>query len=309
MSDFRALRSFETTRWSRARATMVRLLATVTALAMGLLWLPRLESSSAPPTEPPAPEPVAAGSGVGGASGDDFEKFARTLREGALLKLEPRIQLPSTAGPLSSSEKYPWKRNIVTTIFWVGRGANGKNAGATSSAWDAGWARTFGGYDDPDPGARIADLRKADFRPARFLPGLNPFYFALPYNDVKGSHHKAEASKVIPWFREAFREDGKTVLQDRWICLKNRSGKECYAQWGDCGPFRTDDFPYVFGSERPKPNANRGAGVNVSPAVRDVLGLASTDVTDWRFVEWREVPPGPWRRYGENNEFVRSARR
>jgi len=38
--------------------------------------------------------------------------------------------------------------------------------------------------------------------------------------------------------------------------------------------------------------------------VRDYLGLAPTDVTDWQFVEVRDVPAGPWRNYGENNHFV-----
>jgi hypothetical protein len=38
--------------------------------------------------------------------------------------------------------------------------------------------------------------------------------------------------------------------------------------------------------------------------VRDYLGLASIDVTDWQFIEVRDVPPGPWRSYGENNHFV-----
>jgi hypothetical protein len=44
--------------------------------------------------------------------------------------------------------------------------------------------------------------------------------------------------------------------------------------------------------------------LDVSPAVRDYLGLAPTDVTDWQFVEVRDVPPGPWRSYGDNNHFV-----
>jgi len=38
--------------------------------------------------------------------------------------------------------------------------------------------------------------------------------------------------------------------------------------------------------------------------VRDYLGLAPTDVTDWQFVEVRDVPAGPWRNYGDNNHFV-----
>jgi hypothetical protein len=60
----------------------------------------------------------------------------------------------------------------------------------------------------------------------------------------------------------------------------------------------------VFGNERPKPNLNQGAGLDVSPAVRDYLGLKETDVTDWRFVNFSEVPRGPWATLGENNTFV-----
>jgi hypothetical protein len=60
----------------------------------------------------------------------------------------------------------------------------------------------------------------------------------------------------------------------------------------------------VFGNERPKPSVNKGAGLDVSPAVRDYLGLKETDVTDWQFVEFSEVPRGPWSILGENNTFV-----
>jgi hypothetical protein len=238
-------------------------------------------------------------------SSADFERYARALRDSALLKLEPRVLMPTTASPLSTSEKYPWKRNIVTTTFWVGEDAAQNNPVHNhSSSWDINWRVTYGGFDNPDPRARKADPKTGDYRAAHFVPQLNPFYFALPYNDVSLGRHKPEASKVIPWFREAFREEGKTVLEDRWIVIKNRFGKECYAQWADCGPFRTDHWQYVFGPERPKPNLNKGAGLDVSPAVRDYLGMAGTDVTDWRFVEWRDVPPGPWQRYGENNHWV-----
>jgi hypothetical protein len=34
-----------------------------------------------------------------------------------------------------------------------------------------------------------------------------------------------------------------------------------------------DYWQYVFGNERPKPTLNKGAGLDVSPAVRDYLGL------------------------------------
>jgi hypothetical protein len=38
--------------------------------------------------------------------------------------------------------------------------------------------------------------------------------------------------------------------------------------------------------------------------VRDYLGLNETDVTDWQFVDFKDVPHGPWARLGENNTFV-----
>jgi hypothetical protein len=108
---------------------------------------------------------------------------------------------------------------------------------------------------------------------------------------------------VIPWFKHEYRGPGQSVCRDRWIAIR-KGNRTCYAEWEDCGPFLTDHFQYVFGNERPKPNPNHGAGLDVSPAVRDYLGLAPTDVTDWQFVEVRDVPPGPWRSYGENNHFV-----
>jgi hypothetical protein len=194
--------------------------------------------------------------------------------------------------------RYLWRRGIITTIFWIGERPRGNNpVPNVSSSWDKYWYYSYGGYDNPDPGSR------RNFIPISFVPRQNPFYFALPYNDVEGGHTKYEASQVIPWFKQAFVRDGQTVLKNRWIAVQH-GNKVCYAQWGDCGPFRTDDWRYVFGNERPRPNLNQGAGLDVSPAVRDYLGLGIKDACDWKFVEFREVPPGPWAMYGDNNTFV-----
>jgi len=194
--------------------------------------------------------------------------------------------------------RYLWKRGIVTTIFWVGERPGGHNPVPNlRSSWDRYWAYNYGGYDNPEAGSR------RNFIPIKFVPRQNPFYFALPYNDVAGGHTKYEASRVIPWFKQAFVRDGRTVLKDRWIAVRH-GNKVCYAQWEDCGPFRTDDWRYVFGDERPRPNLNQGAGLDVSPAVRDYLGLGVKDPCDWKFVEYREVPHGPWAMYGDNNTFV-----
>ena len=84
---------------------------------------------------------------------------------------------------------------------------------------------------------------------------------------------KPEAPLVIPWFKRAYTEPGRSVCQHHWIAIR-KGNRTCYAQWEDCGPFRTDHFQYVFQGERPKPNLNHGAGLDVSPAVRDYLGFS-----------------------------------
>ena len=232
------------------------------------------------------------------AGSEDFDRYARKLRESALSSIEPRVVVPTTSAFRGISGRYPWKMNIVSTIFWVGESASQNNpVHNRSSSWDTDWASNFGGYDNPEPSQR------RNFMPATFVPNQNPFYFALPYNDVTGGHHKNEARTVIPWFAQAYERDGKSVCQDRWIAIR-KGNRVCYAQWSDCGPFRTDHWEYVFGNEMPKPNLNRGAGLDVSPSVRDYLGMGSTDVVDWKFVEAREVPVGPWARIGTNNTVL-----
>jgi len=201
--------------------------------------------------------------------------------------------------PDRGEDRYPWKRQIVTTTFWIGETPTENNPVPNhKSSWDTRWAENYGGTDTPNRAKR-----SADFRPAAFTPGQNPFYVALPYNDKMREGHKPEASKVIPWFAEAYAGPGKSVCKDRWIAIRFKN-RICYAQWEDVGPFRTDHWQYVFGDERPRPNLNRGAGLDVSPAVRDYLGMADTDVTDWKFVEFADIPQGPWARYGGNNTFV-----
>ena len=80
--------------------------------------------------------------------------------------------------------------------------------------------------------------------------------------------------------------------------------RTCCAQWEDVGPFQIDHWQYVFGNERPRPNANCDAGIDVSPAVRDYLGMSGMDVCDWKFVSVYEVPGGPWRLYGDNDTIT-----
>jgi hypothetical protein len=195
-------------------------------------------------------------------------------------------------------QRYPWKSEIVTTVFWIGEKPGGNNPVPNRvSSWDNQWAKNYGGTDDPDPAHR------SNYTPVNFTPGLNPFYCALPYNDKARDGHRPEAPRVVPWFRETYQGPGVSTCKDRWVAIR-KGNRTAYAQWEDAGPFRTDHWQYVFGSDRPKPNLNKGAGLDVSPAVRDYLGLKPTDVTDWRFVDFNEVPRGPWATHGENNTFV-----
>lgn len=236
-------------------------------------------------------------------SSADFAKFASHLREKSLLKLEPQVIIPTER----SKTRYPWKTNIVTTVFWVGELAAQNNpVHNISSSWDLNWKSNFGGYDDPKD--RVG-LPNGGSIPRAFVPKENPFYFALPYNDRLSTGFKPEADEVIPWYKTELRLRGdQSVCRDRWMAIRKTlpGGKQrvCYAQWSDCGPFRTDHHEYVFGNDRPRPNLNQGAGLDVSPAVRDYLGVASTDVVDWCFVEWSDVPQGPWADFGSNNHLV-----
>jgi len=253
----------------------------------------------------------------------DFAKYAMNLPETSLLRIEPklirlaannRLQVSGLndgtgSGVVSErnslgagSGEYSWKLAIGTTVFWVGEQGSASNPVSNDkSAWDCGWISSYGGMDSPHSEDR------QNFVPANFIPRQNPFYVALPYNDVDDHHTRPEAPRVIPWFKSSFVRDGQSVCKGRWVAIRH-GNKVCYAQWEDVGPFQTDHWQYVFGDERPRPNRNQDAGLDVSPAVRDYLALDNIDFCDWKFVEFLHVPAGPWAIYGENNPFSRLQR-
>src|SRR5262249_1279156 len=91
------------------------------------------------------------------ATAADFAKYAMKLREQALLKVEPLVFVPTSSRP--AMQRFPWKTNIVTTVFWIGESAGGNNPVPNyRSSWDANWTNNYGGYFKTHPFGRPSDV-------------------------------------------------------------------------------------------------------------------------------------------------------
>ncbi|MCX5662987.1 MAG: hypothetical protein NTW19_25155 [Planctomycetota bacterium] len=193
---------------------------------------------------------------------------------------------PHESLPPARASAYPWHRDITTTLFWIGEPAGKGSPTNASSSWDERWQTHFGGVDDPH--------RRLGYRPADFRPKLNPFYIALPYNDLRNGKRRPDAAHVVPWAASRAWGPAESMCKGRWLRIV-RGQRVAYAQWDDVGPFVTDDASYVFGQSRPRNTSNHASGLDVSPAVRDCLGLRGIDTVDWQFVDEADVPDGPWK--------------
>lgn len=190
----------------------------------------------------------------------------------------------------TSGSNYPLHSDVSVTYFWVGEEATSQNSYIPNaqSAWDDKWAEHFGGIDDPN--------NRNGYSPATFAPSENPFYFALPYNDFDASgKRKKSAVDTVYWGGDQQWGSLESMCKNRWIKII-KGDVIAYAQWEDVGPYGEDDASYVFGDGNPQNTANNDAGLDVSPAVRDYLGLADIDIVDWKFVDPDEVPDGPWKK-------------
>jgi len=179
-------------------------------------------------------------------------------------------------------------RNISATIFWVGEDASEDNSFIpnAASAWDDHWLDHFGGIDDP--------AHRTGYLPAGFTPKENPFYFALPYDDLINGTRKSSASRVIPWAKSRSWGPGESMCKNQWIQI-SKGDTIVYAQWEDVGPYEEDDAAYVFGTARPRNRINHNAGLDVSPAVAQYLSMEDVDTVSWQFVAAADVPDGPWK--------------
>ncbi len=184
-------------------------------------------------------------------------------------------------------DSYILHKEIRITTFWTGEEASSENANIPNlaSAWDDMWMLNYGGEDTPK--------ERNGYYPAGFKPTENPFYFALPYNDFdENGQKKADIESYIPWATSEDKTD-ISICKNRWIKIV-KDNRTAYAQWEDVGPFGETDSAYVFGDALPKNKLNNDAGLDVSPAIRDYLGLNGMDIVDWQFVDEKDVPQGPW---------------
>src|SRR5436309_15175558 len=48
-------------------------------------------------------------------------------------------------------QRFPWKSQIVTTVFWIGEKPSGNNPVPNRvSSWEKDWTKNYGGMDDRD---------------------------------------------------------------------------------------------------------------------------------------------------------------
>jgi hypothetical protein len=172
---------------------------------------------------------------------------------------------------------------ITTSMFYIGEPASAENGyiANADSAWDEQWVEGYGGTDDPQ--------HRRGWQPAGFTPKENPFYVALPYNDLDAAGNRKSSATTIYWYSQA--DSGQSLLKNRWlrICTDTACA---YGQWEDVGPFGEDDISYVFGDARPTNTRGLGAGIDVSPAIDQYLRLHGSGTVAWQFVS--TPPPGPW---------------
>src|SRR5258707_9438492 len=99
--------------------------------------------------------------------------------------------------------RYPWKRNIVTTVFWIGERPSRNNPVPNrKSSWDKDWTRNYGGFYDPKPPHR------RHYISGKITPPQNPVFFALPHNHKTGHGHPPGAPPLVPGVHETYQGPG-----------------------------------------------------------------------------------------------------
>jgi hypothetical protein len=194
--------------------------------------------------------------------------------------------------PKANHNIYPWRTYILTTEFWIGEGSTPISSTTNvKSSWDEEWMQKNRGTDSP--------YNRNGYASGGHASTLNPFYCALPFNDL-AFPDKAQNWLPHGWYRRAVEGKQVSACQHRWVEIKNSRGDICFAQWEDVGPLTYDDAEYVFGGARPRGLGSDRAGLDVSPAVYEYLGLSDRNrFTAWKFADESDVRPGAWLKLDE----------
>jgi len=187
---------------------------------------------------------------------------------------------------------YPWRTYILTTEFWIGEGSTPISSTTNvQSSWDEEWMQKNHGTDNP--------YDRNGYAAGGHASTLNPFYCALPFNDL-AFPDKAQNWLPHGWYRRPIEGKQVSACQHRWVEIKNSRGDICFAQWEDVGPLTYDDAEYVFGGARPRGLGSDQAGLDVSPAVYEYLHLSDRNrFTAWKFADESDVRPGAWLKLDE----------
>jgi hypothetical protein len=231
-------------------------------------------------------------------------------------------QTEPTPSAVETGGGYPWHTKIVATTFWVGEvfDPTASDGSQVFSTYDSLWMQSYGGCDGVvTSGTCQTEKRTADngYFPTSMKPLENPFYLDLPFDDINDPHAAATRDDVIPWATDATDSaaaattgtdtgstattaaTGTSLMKNRWVQITSR-GHTCYGQIEDAGPGKYDDANYVFGADDARPANKRynGAGMDVSPALNGCLNFTDingeNDIVNWKFVEEKDVPLGPW---------------
>lgn len=245
----------------------------------------------------------------------------------------------STQGmALNTSTNYPWHINIRATTFWVGEIFNERvsDGSQVCSTYDKDWAYDYSNintYKIPEtsiacPGSIAGgcdgvwehnngiktcstELRSKDndYFPTKIIPKENPFYVALPYDDVNDEKGFDERCKNIPWafdheYSGHCTDPHFSYLKNRWVEIIGPHNATCFGQIEDAGPSHDElyhDASYVFGNTNAQPVQQyfNNAGLDMSPALTSCVGFADIDGegerVKWRFVQNKDVLDGPWK--------------
>lgn len=256
-------------------------------------------------------------------------------------KVIPPTPVPaSTAKPATpivaiSARTYPVHTNITSSTFWVGELYNEslEDGSQVCSTYDGNWAYHWSGINKGKVSANAAgcagsiiggcdgivsgdkcltEKRTAvnNFFPTSVpTPKENPFYVALPYDDINDSIGFKERCAVIPWANDKgyaghCTDENFSYMKNRWVKITGPKGAVCYGQIGDSGPSHDNlyhDKNYVFGTNNAQPVQGQwnNAGIDVSPALVGCLGYPEVEgqaKVSWSFVDDTAVPSGPWKK-------------